>query len=651
MTLIIILVLAADIFAMTADRRRRRHGRGGGLFAFGRVAVLSLALAASIFAVPAGLPEIRREPQIQYLDRSGALPAAFVAIEDRRFWEHSGFDAVGMARALMKDLTTGHPTEGASTITQQLARNLFLSPEQTLERKTQELVYAVELERKFTKKQILSLYLSRVYFGSGAYGIEAASHRFFNKPAESLTVREAATLAGILKNPAGYSPVEQPERSAERTRLVLDAMLETHVIGEAERARALASHPRVYDQDPALPAQYFLDWLDPQVRRDIGSFNTDLIVDTTLDLPMEQAAGASVYDVVEHDRTRDEEGALVALDGEGRVRAMVGGSDYATSPFNRATRAQRQAGSAWKPFVYLTAMEQGRTPDVIAVDEPVTIGGWSPRNHDDQFLGPITLETALARSVNTVAARLADEVGRDRVAETARRLGITTPISPDPAMALGASEVRPIEMAAAYDAFSNGGRHVAPYGAEWVRTLSGRTLFRRQPEAQPQVIANPALGEMDRMLRTVVTSGTGTGAAIRGYDIAGKTGTTTEGKDAWFCGFSGNFTSCAWVGKDDARPVPHLAGGGSAARVWRGFMLAALPRAGATAIPPGPEAPTPLAPVITPVSTPATPDTDALPPIMPPDDPVKALLTDRSAAPSHTPDSGAACSGSRDTAR
>ena len=609
--------------------------------------MLALALAASIFSAPAALPEIRRDPQITYLDRSGAVigvrgghvpppvdldhlppyvPAAFVAIEDRRFWAHSGFDAVGMARALVKDLTTGRTAEGASTITQQLARNLFLSPQQTLERKTQELIYAVELERKFSKKQILSLYLSRVYFGSGAYGIEAASRRFFNKPAEKLTVYEAATLAGILKNPAGYSPVEQPERSAERTRLVLDAMVDTQVITARERARALASHPRVYAADPVLPAQYFVDWLDPQVRRDIGAVDTDLVVETTLDLGMEREAALSAADVVEHDRTKGEEAALVALDGQGRVRAMVGGSDYAASPYNRATRAERQAGSSWKPFVYLTAMEQGRTPDVMAVDEPVTIDGWSPRNHDDQFLGPITLETALAKSVNTIAARLADEVGRDHVADTARRLGITTTISTDPAMALGASEVRPIDMAAAYDAFSNGGRHVAPFGLERIRTASGKVLFRHQLDPQPQVIQNPALGEMDQMLRAVVTSGTGVGAQIRGYDIAGKTGTTTEGKDAWFCGFSGDFTACAWVGKDDARPVPHLAGGGSAARVWRGFMLAALPKAGATAIPAGPPAPAP-----TPLPT-----TDA--PLAPPvDDPVTALLKDRSTAPPPAP--------------
>ena len=606
--------------------------------------MLALALAASLFSAPGALPEIRRDPQILYLDRSGALigvrgghvpppvdldklppyvPAAFVSIEDRRFYEHSGFDAVGMARALVKDLTTGRAAEGASTITQQLARNLFLSPEQTLERKTQELVYATQLEQKFTKKQILSLYLSRVYFGSGAYGIEAASQRFFNKPASRLTVHEAAILAGILKNPAGYSPIKEPERSAERTRLVLNAMVETHAISEAEKARALASKPRVYEEDPAPPAQYFVDWLDPQVRRDIGSYNTDLVVETTLDLKMEQEGAAALSNVVENDRTKGEEAALVALDGQGRVRTMVGGSDYSTSPYNRATNGHRQAGSSWKPFVYLTAMEQGRTPDVLVVDEPVTINGWSPRNHDNAFLGSISLETALARSVNTVAARLADEVGRDKVADTARRLGINTPISPDPAMALGTSEVRPIEMAAAYDAFSNGGRHVVPYGVERVRTSSGRVLFRHQPDPQPQVINNPALGEMDRMLRAVVTSGTGTGAAIKGYDIAGKTGTTTEGKDAWFCGFSGNFTACAWVGKDDARPVPHLAGGGSAARVWRGFMAAALPRAGATAIPTGPAAPSPVTPVLTPVSTPATPT----PP--PADDPVKALLSDK----------------------
>lgn len=602
--------------------------------------MLSLVLAASIFSAPGALPEIRRDPQILYVDRQGTLigvrgghvpppvdidrlppyvPAAFVAIEDRRFYEHTGFDAVGMARALVKDLTTGRAAEGASTITQQLARNLFLSADQTLERKAQELIYATQLEQKFTKKQILSLYLSRVYFGSGAYGIEAASRRFFAKPASKLTIHEAAILAGILKNPAGYSPISSPERSAERTRLVLNAMVETRAITEAERARALASHPRVYQTDPTLPAQYFVDWLDPQVRRDVGGFNQDLIVETTLDLSMEQAASASASNVVENDRTRGEQAALVALDGTGRVRAMVGGADYATSPYNRATKALRQAGSAWKPFVYLTAMEAGRTPDVTVVDEPITINGWSPRNHDDRFLGPISLETALAKSVNTVAARLADELGRDKVADTARRLGITTPISPDPAMALGASEVRPIDMAAAYSAFANGGRHVVPYGVERIRTAGGATLFRHQLDPQPQVINNPALGEMDQMLRAVVASGTGVGAAVKGYDIAGKTGTTTEGKDAWFCGFSGNFTACAWVGKDDAQPVPHLSGGGSAARVWKSFMVQALPRAGVTAIPAGPAAPLLAAPAVIPASTPTTPT----------DDPVKALLRDK----------------------
>ena len=606
--------------------------------------MLSLALAASILSTSATLPEIRRDPQIIYLDRNGAqigvrgghvsppvnldtlpayVPAAFVSIEDRRFYEHTGFDAFGMARALVKDLTTGRTAEGASTITQQLARNLFLSPEQTVERKAQELVYAVELERRFTKKQILALYLSRVYFGSGAYGIEAASRRFFDKPASKLTLHEAAILAGILKNPAGYSPVEEPERSADRTRLVLNAMVETGAITEAQKARALAQRPRVYDKDPALPAQYFLDWLDPQVRRNVGGFNKDLIVETTLDLRMEQEAAASVADVVSRDRTKGEEAALVALDGVGRVRAMVGGSDYATSPYNRAVRSVRQAGSSWKPFVYLTAMEQGRTPDVQVVDEPVTINGWSPRNHDNAFLGPITLEVALAKSVNTVAARLADEVGRDKVADTARRLGITTPISSDPAMALGASEVKVIDMAGAYDAFANGGRHVIPFGVERIRTGSGQVLFRHQPDPQPQVINNPALSEMHRMLRAVVTSGTGVGAAITRYDVAGKTGTTTEGKDAWFCGFTGNFTACAWVGKDDARPVPHLSGGGSAARVWRGFMVSALPHAGATPIPSGPASTAQPVPAVIPASSPGAP---------PADDPVKALLRDKGEA-------------------
>jgi len=584
--------------------------------------LLAIAVAALLPALPQ-LPPITRAPQITYVDRSGEVlgvrggaaappvnldrlpayvPAAFVSIEDKRFYEHGAVDPMGIARALMTDLAQGRTAQGASTITQQLVRNLFLTNDQTMERKTQEILLSMQMEQRYSKKQILSLYLSRVYFGSGAYGIEAASRRFFDKPAERLTLREAAALASVLKSPSGYSPVEQPDANEDRSRLVLDAMVQTRAITPAQRARALARPLKVYREDPNAPAQYFVDWADQQTRRIMGAPKQDLVVQTTLDAAMEDAADRAADQI----SSRDREGAglqsaLVALDGEGAVRAMIGGDSYVPNGFNRAVQARRQAGSAWKPFVYLTAMETGLTPDTQVIDQPITISGWSPRNHTDAFMGQITLTTALADSVNTVAAQVADQVGRDKVASTARRLGISTPINIDPAMALGTSQVTPLEMAAAYGAFANGGVRVTPYAIQRITAASGTVVWRRPADRPAQVIANPPLGEMDDMLREVVAHGTGTHAAIKGYDIAGKTGTTSDSKDGWFCGFTGGFSACAWMGRDDAQPVAGLAGGGPPARLWRAFMVSALPRAGATAIPLGPAAPVqapPLPPTI-----------------------------------------------------
>lgn len=609
-------------------------------------AVTAAALIQGL-SLPA-LPEIKRAPSMVYVDRVGMVigvrggrdappvnlaglpayvPKAFVSVEDRRFYEHQGFDALGIARAVMTDLAKGRTAQGASTITQQLARNLFLSNDQTMERKAQELLYAVQLEQKFSKDQILSLYLSRVYFGSGAYGIEAASRRFFAKPASKLTIREAATLAGILKNPAGYSPVNEPERSAERTAIVLQTMVETGAITEAQRKYALAHPPKVQQADPLGPAQYFVDWADIEARRLMGrqSFNQDVTIETTLDGAMETQADAATDTVLARFKKAGvEQAALVAMDGQGRVRAMIGGSDYATTQYNRAWQAHRQAGSSWKPMVYLTALDAGRTPDMVVVDEPITIDGWSPRNHTNAFMGPITLETALGQSVNTVAARLADEVGRPNVANTAKRLGVTSNLNLDPAMALGTSLVTPLEMATAYTAFSNGGQRVTPYAIERIR-IGGRVVYQRRDEGRAQVIGNPSLQNMDRMLRQVVATGTGHAAAIPGYDIAGKTGTTTDNKDAWFDGFTGGLTTVVWVGRDDNTAMgPGAAGGGPPAELWRRFMAAALPRAGATPIPAGP-APSAQALSPTPVAGPMQPQATMAP--IPDRDPVTNLLS------------------------
>ncbi len=586
-----------------------------------------LAAAASLFGQGAELPRlppIKRDPQVTYLDRSGAVlgvrggryappvniaalpayvPAAFVAIEDRRFYEHQGIDPMGIARALMADLTKGRAAQGASTITQQLARNLFLSADRTMERKAEEAIYAVELERAYSKAEILGLYLSRAYFGEGAYGIEAASQRYFDKPAARLTVREAAMLAAVMKAPTDYNPADNAKRSAERTRLVLDAMVDTGAITPARRAAALLETPKVWRSAPAAPAQYFLDWLDGQTRQLIGAPKQDLVVETTLDLPTEAAAAAAAEATATRFAKQNvQQAAIVSLDGAGRIRAMVGGVDYAKSPFNRAVDAHRQAGSSWKPFVYLTAMEAGRTPDTLAVDEPITIGNWTPHNYEEGYAGPVTLKVAFAQSLNTVAARLADEVGRPQVAATAHRLGIASPINTDPAMALGTTLVAPIEMAQAYTAFANGGNRVAAWGVERIRAANGAVLWRRNGPAPIPAIGNPALGELDDMMRSVIATGTGVRAAIPGYDLAGKTGTTSDYKDAWFCGFTGGLTTVVWMGRDDDKPMRRITGGIAPAQLWHDYMRVALKRLPVQSIPQGPPAPQ-AGPDVIPVTT------------------------------------------------
>ena len=591
-----------------------------------------IALAAAVLLTGTttqlpGLPPIVRDPQVTYLDRNGApigvrggrfsppidvgtlpayVPAAFIAIEDRRFYEHGGFDAIGIARAIVTDIAKGRAAEGASTITQQLARNLYLNDDRTAQRKAQELVYSLDLERDLTKQQILSLYLSRIFFGSNAYGIEDASERYFNKPASRLTLREAAALASLPKSPSEYDPAEHPDRSAERSRLVLDAMVETHAITPAQRAQALAEPLHVWKTAPNAPAQYFVDWLDGQTRTLVGAPKQDITVDTTLDMSLEVAASnAADTTAARFAAKRVEQAALVSMDGEGRLRALVGGVDYAASPFDRAVQAHRQAGSSWKPFVYLTALETGLTPDSPVIDQPVTIDGWSPKNFEPGFFGPITLQQALAQSINTVAAQLADQVGRPNVAATAHRLGIASPINTDPAMALGTTAVTPLEMATAYTAFSNGGQRVSAYGIERIR-VGGRVLYQHRPSGQPQVIANPPLSELNQMLHAVIASGTGVHAAIPGYDLAGKTGTTSDYKDAWFCGFTGGLTTVVWMGRDDDTPMRGITGGSAPVEFWRSYMRVALRRVPVQTIPYGP-APTTAIPTPTPTPVPIQP--------------------------------------------
>ncbi|WP_372708135.1 transglycosylase domain-containing protein [Brevundimonas sp.] len=561
------------------------------------------------------LYNVDRQPSITYLDRNGALialrgtqqappadldalpdyvPAAFIAIEDRRFYHHPGFDPIGMSRAMAANLEAGRVVQGGSTLTQQLAKNLFLSPDQNVKRKVQELMLAVWLEMKFSKQEILALYLNRVYFGAGAYGIEAASQRYFDKSASKLTIGEAALLAGLLKAPSRYSPVSESERAATRATVVLNEMVDSGVITPEQRAQAVTAPVRVSRTLATQHAQYFIDWLDKQIRELVGEPTEDMVVETTLDLTLQTQAERAVRLILDRDRTKGvQQAALVALDGDGRVRAMIGGASYADSQFNRATDARRQAGSAWKPFVYLTALESGYTPETRVVDQAIRIGNWSPRNYSGNFAGEMSLATAVAQSTNTVAAGMADQIGRDNVARTARRLGITSRIGLEPAMALGAVEVSPLEMAQAYDAFANGGKRVTAYGISRIRTPEGRVIYQRAARAERpmQAISNPFLYYQNQMLRGVMTSGTGRSAAIPGRDIAGKTGTTSDYRDAWFVGYTGGFVTAVWVGKDDNSPMRGVTGGSSPAAIWHGFMQAALPRLNAPAIPNGPAMP------------------------------------------------------------
>lgn len=578
---------------------------------------LSAILAAGPFSLGPP-PPIHRDPQIIFLDRSGAIigvrggrfgppvdinryPAfvsrAFVAIEDKRFFEHSGIDPIRMAGAVIADIGHGGAAQGASTITQQLAKNVYLSREKTLERKAEEAVLALKLEHTYSKAQILGLYLSRVNFGSGAYGLEAASRRFFDKYPARLTVREAAMLAAVMKAPETYSPVLHPEANRQRANLVIAAMLENGFITPAQAARARAETPHVFRSAPTGPAQYFIDWIEGEVRSRVGAPGSDIYVDTTLDRGLETSAANALRLGVDGARAQGvQQGAIVSMDGLGRVRVLVGGVDYVSGPFNRAVSAHRQAGSTWKPFVYLAALEAGRTPETVVKDEPVTISGWSPSNYEDEHFGSLSLSDALAHSVNTVAAKLADDVGRDKVTAVARRLGITATISQEPAMALGAVDVTPLEMAQAYGAFGNGGYSVTAFGLTRIRTSTGAVLYERPAPKTPATVVNePQLSQLNQMMRGVIGHGTGTRAAVAGYDLAGKTGTTSDYRDAWFDGYATGMSVVVWVGRDDDRPMARITGGMVPAQIWRNYMAAALKRQPPEVLPTGRSAPPALA--------------------------------------------------------
>ena len=514
------------------------------------------------------------------------LSQAVMAIEDRRFYDHAGVDLRGILRAVIANLEAGRIAQGGSTLTQQLAKNLFLTSERSLERKLRELVLALRLEQRFSKDDILTIYLNRVYLGAGAYGVEAAAQRYFGHSARKVDVYEAALLAGLLKAPSRYNPRSDPAAARQRTRIVLAAMVDADFLDRTAADAAIRQGEAAgFGAARAIGgnARYFTDWALERASGYAGTTREDLVVATTLDAKLQAAAEA----VAERAAKAGMQMALVAMTPEGAVRAMVGGVDYGASQFNRATQALRQPGSAFKPLVYLPALEAGMNPDSVLEDAPVTVDGWSPENFSRRYRGPVTLREGVAESLNTVAVRLAENVGRERVIRAARRLGIASELTPHPALALGAGEVTLLDLTAAYAVFANGGDGVVPYGVRDIHT-GGRPLYRIGSDRGPGRVVEPAVAAaMTDLLVAVIQDGTGRAARLD-RPAAGKTGTSQDYRDAWFVGYTAELVAGIWIGHDDGAPLSFdgkpVTGGGLPAQLWREFMTAVLVNAPARSL-------------------------------------------------------------------
>jgi penicillin-binding protein 1A len=511
---------------------------------------------------------------LPYDELPDTMAKAMVSVEDKRFYMHPGVDPIGLIRAGWVAYVRrgeGRRLQGASTITQQVARNIFLNNSYSFGRKLKEMILALALERKFSKRQILELYLNKVYFGGGAYGVDAASRKFFGHPATNLSLGEAAIIAGLVKAPSRYAPTADAEATVGRAGVVLDVMEENGDISRAERAAVRLEDVRMAPEKPQDSVRYFTDWVMPQLDTLIDEEQAPLDVYTTLDLKLQRTATAAIR----ANAPQGVQGALVSLDRDGAVRAMVGGLDYISSNYNRAVTAERQPGSAFKLFVYLTALEAGYTPDTAVKDSPVTINGWSPRNSNGRFAGDIDIRTAFAYSINTVAAKLGMEVGFGSVADMARRFGISTTINTHPSMVLGTSEVRLIDMTRAFASVARKGIAVTPYGITKVATADGEVLYEHQDDTSRVLVAPWVAAGMTDLMQTAVNTGTGRAAQI-GRPVAGKTGTTSSNKDGWFIGFSSGLTTGVWMGRDDNRPVGVLQGGRAPARAFAQYMKVAV---------------------------------------------------------------------------
>ncbi|MGZ5864173.1 MAG: transglycosylase domain-containing protein [Xanthobacteraceae bacterium] len=589
------------------------------------VAMLWVGIAGigTIVWVGAHLPPLqslevpKRPPTIQIVDISGKplatrgdiggaiiplkdlppyLPKAFMAIEDRRFYSHAGIDPIGLVRATAANVMHRGLSQGGSTITQQLAKNLFLTPERTLNRKLQEVALALWLERKFKKDQILELYLNRIYFGAGAYGVEAAAQRYFGKSARQVTLAESALLAGLVKSPSKLAPTHDFNAAQKRAQVVLAAMADAKFIKDADAKMAMAAPPHIVNQVAGGTANYVADFVRDALNELVGHIDDDVTVETTVDgnlqtiaekaLAEELTAKGAKFDV--------EQGALIAMAPDGAVRALVGGKNYADSQFNRAVAAKRQPGSAFKPFVYLTALERGLTPDTIRDDKPISVKGWKPENYTKEYFGPVTLSRALAMSLNTVSVRLTLEFGPTAVTRTAYRLGIASKLEPNASIALGTSEVTPLELVSAYVPFANGGMSITPHVIERVRGADGAVLYSRHDESLGRIIEPVYVDMMNRMLRDTVVIGTARKAELPGWTAAGKTGTSQDFRDAWFVGYTSHLITGVWIGNDDNSPMHKATGSGLPVDIWSRFMKAAHQGVPVAAVPSSDFAPRPL---------------------------------------------------------
>ncbi|MBR0966405.1 penicillin-binding protein 1A [Bradyrhizobium diazoefficiens] len=585
---------------------------GAVLGLWGAIAVVGVVIYVGAHLPPIDSLEIpKRPPTIQIVGIDGSLlaqrgemaganvalkdlppylPKAFIAIEDRRFYSHFGIDPVGILRALVTNLLHRGVSQGGSTLTQQLAKNLFLTQERTMQRKLQEAELAIWLERKHSKNEILELYLNRVYFGSGAYGVEAAAQKYFGKPARNVTIAEAAMLAGLVKSPSRLAPNRNPEGAEARAKIVLAAMADAQFITDAQ-AQASIGQPS-YNVKPvgAGTINYVADWIGEVLDDLVGQIDESIKVETTIDPKLQSVAETAIIDelAAKSVKFNVSQGALVAMTPDGAVRAMVGGRNYSDSQYNRAVTAKRQPGSSFKPFVYLTALEQGLTPDTMRQDAPIEVKGWKPENYTHEYFGAVTLTQALAMSLNTVAIRLGLEVGPKNVVRTAHRLGISSKLEPNASIALGTSEVSVVELVGAYAPFANGGFMAAPHVVTRIRTLSGKLLYMRQPEERNQVIDPRYVGMMNAMMRETLISGTAKKAEIPGWSAAGKTGTSQDYRDAWFIGYTANLVTGVWLGNDDNSPTKKATGGGLPVEVWSRFMKAAHEGVPVAALPSAP---------------------------------------------------------------